>query len=289
MGFERVFIIGFGQMGRSIANTLRDGNFTGKFYASSRSKIVDCDYIDDAFDIENPNINYNNSVVFICTPPDIVLEMIEKMLEKTSNTNCIISDVCSVKEHIFSNKNIKNNTNFISIHPMDGGNSTGKNHFFKKNILNYVIKDNQVESEKLQPFCHFLEQFSNCKNEVIDSKTHDKIVAITSHIPNLLLMSMDEKLDQTNIKMWQEIFKTNQENINKYLNEIIQILQQNNKNDTKTIGEYYEYFLQQHSISIDKTLQNPSLKNILNINKCVENDNLISELKANFEVLISSL
>ena len=136
-------------------------------------------------------------------------------------------------------------------------------------------------------FCAFI--VLNCKNEVIDSKTHDKIVAITSHIPNLLLMSMDEKLDQTNIKMWQEIFKTNQENINKYLNEIIQILQKKKKNDTKTIGEYYEYFLQQHSISIDKTLQNPSLKNILNINKCVENDNLISELKANFEVLISSL
>ena len=51
MGCERVFIISFGQMGKSIANTLRDGNFTGKIYASSRSKIVNCDYIDDAFDI----------------------------------------------------------------------------------------------------------------------------------------------------------------------------------------------------------------------------------------------
>ena len=286
MGFERVFIIGFGQMGKSIANTLRDGNFTGKIYAYSRSKIVDCDYIDDAFDIENPDINYNNSVVFICTPPDIVLEMIEKMLEKTSNTNCIISDVCSVKQHIFSNKNLQNNKNFISIHPMDGGNSTGKNHFFKKNILNYVINDNQFKNENLQSFLSFLEQFLKCKNVVIDSKTHDKIVAITSHIPNLILMSITEKLDKTNIKMWQEIFKTNQENILKSFEELTEILQQNN---TKTIGENYENFLQQHRISIDKTLQNPSLKNILNINKCVENDNLIEKLKTNFEVLISSL
>ena len=225
-------------------------------------------------------------MVFVCTPPDIVAEMIEKMLEKTSNTNCIISDVCSVKQNIFSNKNLQNNKNFISIHPMDGGNSTGKNHFFKKNILNYVINDNQVESERLQPFCYFLEQFLNCKNVVIDSKTHDKIVAITSHIPNLILMSMSEKLDKTNIKMWQEIFKTNQENILKSLEELTEILQQNN---TKTIGENYAYFLQKHSISIDKTLQNPSLKNILNINKCVENDNLIRKLRANFEVLIGSL
>lgn len=283
MGFERVFIIGLGQMGKSIANTLRDSNFTGKIYASSRSKIVNCDYIDDAFDIENHNINYNNSVVFVCTPPDIVLEMIEKMLDKTSNTNCIISDVCSVKRHIFANKNIKNNTNFVSIHPMDGGNSTGKNHFFKKYILNYVINDNQVKSENLQPFLSFLEQFLNCKNVVIDSKTHDKIVAITSHIPNLILMSMAETLDALNIKMWQEIFKTNQENILKSLTELTEILQQNS---TKTMSENYAYFLQQHSISIDKTLQNPSLKNILNIKKCVENDNLISKLKTNFEVLI---
>ena len=286
MGFERVFIIGFGQMGKSIANTLRDNNFTGKIYAYSRSKIVNCDYIDGSFSLENPDINYNNSVVFICTPPDIVAEMIKKMLEKTSNTNCIISDVCSVKLHIFSQDNIKNSKNFISIHPMNGGNSTGKKHFFKKYILNYVINDNQVESEKLQQFLLFLEQFLNCKNEVIDGKTHDKIVAITSHIPNLLLMSMSETFDKTNIKMWKEIFKTNQENILKSLEELTEILQQNN---TKTIGENYEYFLQKHRISIDKTLQNPSLKNILNIKKCVENDNLISKLKTNFEVLIGGL
>ena len=289
MGFERVFIIGFGQMGKSIANTLRESNFDGKIYASSRSKIVDCNYIDNTFSLESPDVDYNNSAVFICIPPDIVVEMIDKMLKKTSNTNCIISDVCSVKQHIFSNINLQNSKNFISIHPMDGGNSTGKKHFFKKYVLNYVINDNQIESDNIQKFLLFLEQFLNCKNEIIDSKTHDKIVAITSHLPNLILMSMNKNIDKTNIKMWREIFKTNKENIEKSLSELIEIIQQNNKDNSKTIGEIYEYFLQKHRISIDKTLQNPSLKNILNMNKCIENDNLIGKLQENFEVLMSDL
>ena len=284
MGFERVFIIGFGQMGKSIANTLQDNNFQGQILASSKTKIANCTYIDGNFEVENTNNNYENSIIFICTPPDVVVEIIEKMLEKTSNTNCIISDVCSVKEHIFSNKNLQKSKNFISIHPMDGGNSIGKEHFFKKYILNYVINDNQFENEKLQHFLSFLEQFLNCKNEVINSKIHDKKVAITSHIPNLILMSMSKKLDNTNIKMWQEIFKLNQKNIEKYLIELMEILK---RNDKKTIGAIYEDFLQNHSITIDKTLQNPSLKNILNINQDVENDDLISKLKTNFESLIS--
>ena len=98
MGFERVFIIGFGQMGRSIANTLRVNHFSGKIFASSRSKIENCDYFDEEFDYNNAN--YNNSIVFICTPPNIINEMVGKIVEITKkNKNCIIADVCSVKKN----------------------------------------------------------------------------------------------------------------------------------------------------------------------------------------------
>ena len=35
IGFEKIFIIGFGQMGKSIANTLKQNHFKGKIFASS--------------------------------------------------------------------------------------------------------------------------------------------------------------------------------------------------------------------------------------------------------------
>ena len=46
MGFESDFIVGFGQMGKSIANTLMVNNFGGKIMVSSRPKVENCEFID---------------------------------------------------------------------------------------------------------------------------------------------------------------------------------------------------------------------------------------------------
>ena len=283
MGFDRVFIIGFGQIGKSIANTLKINNFQGKIYASSRKKITNCNYIDDVFSIENTEINYNNSIIFICTPPNVVIEMIKKMLIQIKDQNCIISDVCSVKNNIFLQKNIIKNKYFIYIHTMYSANSTDKKYFFKKQILNYVINNNYVDDMIMKQFCNFLENFLNCKNELINYVEHDKIVAITSHIPNLILSIINSSINIKDNKMWKSILQQNRDNISKYLNDFIDILI---SSKTNNISKNYNTLLKKYDINIATYLKNPSLQNVLNIDNCKNVTSLIENLREYFNCLV---
>ena len=111
MGFRSVSIVGFGQMGKSIANTLRINNFNGKIMASSRTKIENCDFIDGEFDYNDVRNDYNNSIFFLCIPPNDTPKIACKILEITKNfEDCIVSDVCSVKNRVAD----INGKNFIS-------------------------------------------------------------------------------------------------------------------------------------------------------------------------------
>ena len=269
MGFERVFIIGFGQMGKSIANTLRVNNFSGKIFASSRHKVEQCDYIDGNFNIEDCYNNYQNSIIFICVPPDRTAEIIEKMIEKTKNTNCIISDICSVKNNIFSNKKIIKNSNFVSIHPMDGGNSTEQKEFFNKYILNYIITDNldKVDVNILTRYNDFLHHFLNFENIKIDAETHDKIVAITSHLQNLILASYYNEFAKIDNKMWKEIFLKNKRNISYFLQIFLKTIEQNIKNNNleNAIILAIKNIMFNEKIEIKKELFNPSLRAVFKL------------------------
>ncbi len=121
MGFEKVFIIGFGEIGKTIAHTLKINNFSGSIFATNRRKIDDYSFINGTFDISDTNINYNNSIIFVCTPPNVIKEILNQIFSLTKeNNNYIITDVCSVKKDLLDCQN----SNFISIHPMDGGKSS---------------------------------------------------------------------------------------------------------------------------------------------------------------------
>ena len=275
MGFERVFIIGFGQMGKSIANTLRTNDFQGKILVSSGHKIDNCEYIDGNFNIENYNNDYENSIIFICVPPDFTNKVIEKMMEKIKNTNCIISDICSVKNNIFSNNKIIKNSNFISIHPMDGGNSdTVRANFFKRQILNYIITDNfaKIDINVLARYNNFLHDFLNYKNYKITSKKHDKIVAFTSHLSNLILASYYNDFSKIDNKMLREIFIQNQENIKHFLNIFLEKIKQKIGNNllVDVIILTIKDIMQTEKIKIKQELFNPSLRAIFEL----KNNNL---------------
>ena len=265
IGFEKVFIIGFGQMGRSIANTLRVNHFSGKIFASSRSKIENCDYFDEEFDYNNAN--YNNSIVFICTPPSIINEMVSKIVEITKkNKNCIIADVCSVKKNVVK----INCKNFISIHPMDSGNSDKHiKMYFKKRVLNYIIINNllKIDADLLKQYDNFLYDFLNFENVKIDAKTHDKIVAITSHLQNLILASYYNDFSKIDNQMWREIFIQNQENIQHFLEIFLEKIKQKIDNNLleDAIILALKDIMQTEKIKIKKELFNPSLRTVFEL------------------------
>ena len=290
MGFESAFIVGFGQMGKSVANTLRINNFGGKIMVSSRSKVENCDFIDGNFDCNDAKNDYNNSVIFVCTPPRTVPEIVVKMLEMTKKyENCVVSDICSIKQEVAK----IHGKNFISIHQMDGGNSdTARKHFFKKRILNYIITDNfaNVDVNMLTRYNDFLHDFLNCENVEVSAKIHDETVAFTSHLQNLILASYCNDFSKIDNQMWREIFIQNQKNIEYFLNIFLEKVQK--KNDNNSLADAIiladKTIIIEQKIDIKKELFNPSLRMVFELkNGAMNYQNFVKNMQIFFENLVS--
>ena len=289
MGFESAFIVGFGQMGKGIANTLRVNNFGSKIMVSSRSKVENCDFIDGNFDCNDATNDYNNSVIFICTPPRTVPEIVAKMLDMTKNCkNCVVSDICSIKQEVAKIQG----KNFISIHQMDGGNSdTARKHFFKKRILNYIITDNfaNVDVNVLTSYNNFLYDFLNCENVEVSAKIHDKTVAFTSHLQNLILASYYNDFSKIDNQMWREIFTKNQKNIEYFLNVFLEKVQE--KIDNNSLADAVilanKSIMIEEKFDIKKELFNPSLRAVFELKNCSMNyQNFLKNMHNFFENLV---
>ena len=289
MGFESAFIVGFGQMGKSIANTLRVNNFGGKIMVSGRSKVENCDFIDGNFDCNDAKNDYNNSVIFICTPPRTVPEIVAKMLEMTKNCeNCVVSDICSIKQEVAKIQG----KNFISIHQMDGGNSdTARKHFFKKRILNYIITDNfaNIDVNVLTRYNDFLHDFLNCENVEVSAKIHDKTVAFTSHLQNLILASYYNDFSKIDNQMWREIFTQNQKNIEYFMKIFLDKLQE--KIDNNILADAIilanKTIMIEEKFDIKKELFNPSLRAVFELkNGAMNYQNFVKNMHNFFENLV---
>ena len=200
--------------------------------------------------------------------------------------NCIVSDVCSIKKDIFLIPEVKKSKNFISIHQMDGGNSIkNKPYCFKKKVLNYVITDNQPKPELVEEYKQFLTNFLNCENVEITSQEHDKIVAFTSHLQNLILASYNNDLKSLNNTMWKDIFSKNKENILYFKNIFHQKIEEEKNNNTfleKAIFEVNKEIMKTEKIEIDEELYNPSLTKTMNL----KNDKTNS---TNFDVFVDNM
>ena len=273
-------------MGKSIANTLRVNNFGGKIMISSRSKVENCDFIDGNFDCNDAKNDYNNSVIFICTPPRTVPEIVAKMLKMTKNCkNCVVSDICSIKQEVAKIQG----KNFISIHQMDGGSSdTARKHFFKKRILNYIITDNfaNVDINVLTRYNDFLHDFLNCENVEVSAETHDKTVAFISHLQNLILASYCNDFSKIDNQMWREIFIQNQKNIEYFLNIFLEKVQE--KIDNNSLADAIiladKTIIIEQKIDIKKELFNPSLRMVFELkNSSMDYQNFVKNMHIFFE------
>ena len=288
---QQVYIIGFGRIGKSIAYTLRSNNFNGYVFACS-SKINDeriqndkningeCNFFSNFENYEK----LNNSIIFICVPPSKTIDTLQNLTDrfKNNDNDIIISDACSVKNEIFSENSIVNDKHFISIHPMDGGNSGKYEFLFKKYILNFVIENKEMNKDIYDKYLLFLEQYLNCKNVLISYEKHDKIVALISHLSTLVYYCYNKNYDKIKKDiMWCDIFKQNQYNIKMFLDEFITIYNNGNKN----ISDVFEILMSKNEISIEKDLQNPSLKRVLSL----QNKNIDSDFLSNLKDVYNSL
>ena len=191
--FNKITIIGLGLIGSSIARAIKKKHLCKNLVAHDKSKIVLKKIV--KLKITNhiePNLKksvQDSDLVIICTPLGTYKNIVTVIKNNLKNT-CILTDVGSAKIFVTNtvNKLINKNTIWIPAHPVAGteqsGPEAGFADLFKNRwcIITPINKKNPTPLKKLNNFWKKI----GSKVQHMSPEHHDKVMAITSHIPHLI-------------------------------------------------------------------------------------------------------
>jgi cyclohexadieny/prephenate dehydrogenase len=191
--FKKITIIGMGLIGSSIARAIKIKNLCKILVAhdSSKSVLKKVLKLRITKNIES-NLKksvQNSDLVIICTPlgsyKNIVLS-----IKNDLSKECILTDVGSAKIFAKSVVNgiINKNTIWIPAHPVAGTENSGPESGFAdlfKNRWCIITPVNNKNSASLKKLDRFWTNIGS-KVQHMSAEHHDKVMAITSHIPHLI-------------------------------------------------------------------------------------------------------
>jgi len=262
---KNILIIGCGLIGSSILRSVNNKKLAKKIfiYEKSKSNILKikklrlkCEVISDFKKIV-PNLD----LIILCTPlseyEKIIFKMNKYLLPKT-----IITDVGSSKEKssLIIKKRLKKGIFWTPSHPIAGSEVSGPESGTKDLFLNrlcVLIKEKNTNKKHLNSLGKFWKKIGS-KVVTMNSKKHDAIFSMTSHLPHLIAYNLIKtatdfekkqkyelikfsagglrdfsRIAASNEIMWRDIFFYNHSNISKAIDLFIKNLI-SFKNDIKS-------------------------------------------------------
>ncbi len=217
----KIGIIGLGLIGGSIYKALQDRH----------------DVIGISSSVKGQNIseNYNTlkacELVFVCTPMNVTLEILDK-LENILPASSIVTDVASLKAFVSQKKY---SYKFIPSHPMAGTENSGWESSFPELFIGAKWVLTPIEDGLYNEQIKLENVIKSMGAEIIITTPdeHDKAVALISHMPLILSQALCEniknnklaqelassgfrdttRLALSNLEMANDMLKLNQENI----------------------------------------------------------------------------
>ena len=253
---KNILIIGCGLLGSSLLRGVSKKKIFKKIFVYEKSK----KNITKIKRLRLPGILVNklkdavpkSDIIVFCTPMSEYKKIILK-INKNLNSKKIITDVGSskLKSAEIIKKNIKKHSFWTSSHPIAGsevsGPEYGKQDLFK-NKWCILIKEKNTNLKHLKYLKSFWKKLGS-KTVIMNSKKHDKIFSITSHLPHLIAYNLvksaqdfEKKQNYDLIKysagglrdfsriaasneiMWRDIFFDNKQNISKAIDIFIKNL-----------------------------------------------------------------
>jgi cyclohexadieny/prephenate dehydrogenase len=274
---KSILIVGCGLIGSSLLRAIIKKKLSKNIYVYEKSKLniskikklkLTCKIISDL-----KNIIPKLDLIIFCTPMSeyekIILKINKYLLPKT-----IITDVGSTKQNSLSliKKKLKKGIHWTSSHPISGSEVSGPDFGDSSLFLNkwcILIKEKNSNKKHLTYLKEFWKKIGS-KVIIMDSKKHDIIFSMTSHLPHLIAYNLVktatdfEKLKKYNLIkfsagglrdfsriaasneiMWRDIFFNNQINISKAIDLFIKNLKSfkkdiNSKNNKSLIKKLTE-------------------------------------------------
>ena len=253
---KNILIIGCGLIGSSVLRAVHANRGSKNIYIYEKSKKnisiikklkIRCKVINKL-----KNISVSFDLVIFCTPMSQYSNFISK-INKFITNKTIVTDVGSTKE--LSSKKVKkqlnNNITWIPSHPIAGSEVSGAEYGDKnlfKNKWCILIKEKNIDKTHLSKLKSFWKKLGS-KVIMMNSKQHDIIFSITSHLPHLIAYNLVKtatdfekgkkynlikfsagglrdfsRIAASNEIMWRDIFFSNQKNIISAINLFIKNL-----------------------------------------------------------------
>ncbi len=281
MKFERVALIGIGLINSSLARVLRRDGLAGHISVCARSRKT----LDKAVELgladsitTDPCIAVQDAdLVVIGTPLGAYRDVAQNMAPGLK-PGCIVSDVGSVKECVFRDVAplLPEGVHLVPAHPVAGTEHSGPEAGFA-DLFNdrwcVITPNKECDSSAVETICD-LWPVAGMRVQLMDAAHHDKVLAITSHVPHLIAYTIvgtatdlegdlrDEVIkfsaggfrDFTRIAasdptMWRDVFLTNKEAVlemlSRFSEDLIALRRAIRRDEGQTL---YDVFLRTREI-----------------------------------------
>ena len=195
--FEKVCIVGLGLIGGSIGLAIKRSNISNQItgYARSNSTLeraIDLGLVDSVRDNLKDAVN-NSDLVILATPLSTFRELVEEM-SPFLKKGCIITDTGSAKLTVIEDLKdiLPNGVEFVPGHPIAGTEESGPDAGFAELFDNRwcILTPTEDNSSNAVDLVKDFWESIGSKVEIMDPMHHDKVLAITSHIPHLIAFNI---------------------------------------------------------------------------------------------------
>ncbi|MFN2362665.1 MAG: prephenate dehydrogenase [Halarsenatibacteraceae bacterium] len=260
---DNILIIGTGLIGASLAGALKK-HYSEIIVTGLDLNQTNLDYSiqEGLIDLKSNSLNDLNlnkyQLIILATPVKIIKEYLDKLytLLQAKNSQTVIIDTGSTKSEIVnqgSKLNNLKNTWFLGGHPMAGLEKSGALYsqadlFNDKPFIITRAENVNYPALIINSLQELLEGLG-VKLIELDPESHDKYLAGVSHLPQLLAYILDEiiraednspemleisgngykdmtRLASSSKELWEEIFKSNNQNLIYYIDKYIERLNQ---------------------------------------------------------------
>ena len=191
--FDKVALIGLGLIGSSLAWAMRRDGIAGHVAGharkeATRTRAMELGFLDSAHETAAAAVE-DADLVMICTPLG-AYQAVAKDFGPYLKPGAIVSDVGSCKASVFDDvkPHMPEGVHLIPGHPVAGTENSGPDAGFETlfdnrySILTPPVGVDPAALKKLETY------WKRCGAdvEIMDAKHHDRVLAITSHLPHLI-------------------------------------------------------------------------------------------------------
>ena len=212
--FNKVTFIGFGLINSSLAHVFKSKSLAKETCAYSRrketrNKIKNLNIVDNVYDDIKRSVK--NSDLIILGVPVGAMKKIVTIIAPLLERGTIITDVGSVKKELVDSISLilPKHIHFIPGHPIAGTENSGPESGFSE-LFNgrwCILTPSQNTSKSALAKVKNMWKQAGMQIAIMDAEYHDRVLAITSHIPHLVAFSIVGTVTELEDQLKTEVIK----------------------------------------------------------------------------------